>query len=137
VDDASALEWCRRMADWSAGDHATFHAVARSSGAFVGYVSFFAIDEEHGTAKVGYRIAPTSRGQRFGSEALAAATGWAFRELDLARIQLEHAVGNPASCAVAAAAGYRLEGVLRSSYRAPDGTRHDEHVHGRLASDAE
>ncbi len=136
VDVATAEDWCARMADWSAGDHATFHALDASTGSFVGYVSIFSIDPEHRTARVGYRIAPASRGHRFGAEALRAVTAWAFESLALERIQLEHAVGNPASCAVATSAGYRLEGVLRSSFRAEDGSRHDEHVHGRLATDA-
>lgn len=135
TDEAAAIDWCTRMADWSNGDHATWHAVDASSGEFVGIVSVFAIDADHRTGKVGYRIAPVSRGQGFGSEALRAVTMWAFVELPIERIQLEHAVQNPASCGVAVRAGYRLEGVLRSSYRLPDGSRDDEHVHGRVVGD--
>ena len=135
TDEQAAVDWCARMADWSAGDHATWNAIDLSSGDFVGNVSVFAIDEEHQTGRVGYRITPAMRGSGLGSEALRAVTAWAFAELALARLQLEHEVGNVASCRVATRAGYRLEGVLRSSYRRPDGSRHDEHVHGRLASD--
>ena len=65
----------------------------------------------------------------------AAASAWAFEALGLARLQLVHAVDNVASCRVATAAGFALEGTLRSSYLDGWGIRHDEHVHGRLAGD--
>ncbi len=130
----AARAWCARLADWSDGGHATWHVDDRESGRFVANVSLFEIDDEHATAKVGYRVLPDARGRGVAREALLAATAWGFAERGLARIQLEHAVANPASCRVAEAAGYRLEGTLRSSYLL-DGERYDEHVHGRLATD--
>jgi RimJ/RimL family protein N-acetyltransferase len=134
VDLASAADWCARGADWSAGDHATWHAIDPGSGHLVANVSIFAIDREHATAKVGYRVAPQWRGHGRGTEALSAVSAWAFDAMRLQRIQLEHAVANTASCRVATNSGYVLEGVLRSAYRDLDGARHDEHVHGRLAT---
>ena len=131
---ADAEAWCRGGADWSDGSHATWHAEDRESGLFVANVSLFAIDVEHATAKIGYRVLPDARGRGVGREALAAVAAWAITERGLARVQLEHAIANPASCRVAEAAGFRLEGTLRSAY-AVDGRRYDEHVHGRLASD--
>jgi RimJ/RimL family protein N-acetyltransferase len=59
----------------------------------------------------------------------------AFDTLDLHRVTLYHAVENEASCRVALRAGFQLEGTLRQGYRYGDGTYHDEHVHGLLASD--
>ena len=135
VDLETAAAWCRRGADWSGGDHATWHAVEAKSGRLVANVSVFGIDSDHATAKVGYRVAPWARGQGFGSEALIAVTTWSFAERWLARIQLEHAVANVGSCHVATDAGYQLEGLLRSAFLDGDGVRHDEHVHGRLAVD--
>jgi RimJ/RimL family protein N-acetyltransferase len=64
-----------------------------------------------------------------------AVADWALRELDLARLQLEHSVPNAASCRVAEASGFRIEGTLRSSFQTSDGVRYDDHVHGRLAID--
>ncbi len=133
-DLAAARAWCARLADWSGGDHATWHVDDLDSGLFVANVSLFAIDAEQATAKVGYRVLPEARGRGVAREAVVAATAWALTERGLARIQLEHAVANPASCRVAEAAGYRLEGTLRSSYLL-EGQRYDEHVHGRLATD--
>ena len=50
-------------------------------------------------------------------------------------MQLYHAVDNPASCRVAVKAGFVLEGRPRESFRYGDGQLHDEHLHGRLATD--
>ncbi|MEK8106761.1 GNAT family protein [Micromonospora sp. M12] len=62
-------------------------------------------------------------------------TEWAFADLGLHRVELCHAVANPASCRVADRAGYPAEGTLRESYRYGDGRRYDEHLHARLATD--
>jgi RimJ/RimL family protein N-acetyltransferase len=64
-----------------------------------------------------------------------AVTTWAFASRGLMRVQLEHAVSNPASCRVAVAAGFLLEGTARSAYAVPDGGREDCHLHGRLPTD--
>jgi RimJ/RimL family protein N-acetyltransferase len=64
-----------------------------------------------------------------------AVTRWAFGSRGLMRVQLEHAVPNPASCRVAVAAGFVLEGTARSAYAVPGGGREDCHIHGRLPSD--
>jgi RimJ/RimL family protein N-acetyltransferase len=135
TDLDSARLWCLRGADWSDGTHVTWHAVDRSSGRLVANCSVFEIDRQHSTAKIGYRVAPWHRRRGTGTEAVRAVAGWSFAELGLARIQLEHAVGNTGSCRVAAKAGFRLEGTLRSAYLDSLGARHDEHVHGRLATD--
>ena len=135
VDQASAITWCESGADWSRGDHATWHGVDATTSGLIVNISIFAIDADHGSAKVGYRVVPWRRRQGFAREGLIAVTAWAFAELGLARIQLEHSIENPGSCKVALGAGYRSEGTLRSAYRSPDGERHDEHVHGRLAVD--
>jgi|1186.fasta_scaffold99715_3 RimJ/RimL family protein N-acetyltransferase len=135
VDQASAIKWCQSGADWSRGDHATWHGVDATSGGLIVNVSIFAIDSDHASAKVGYRVVPWRRRQGYAREALIAVTAWAFADLQLERMQLEHSIENPASCSVALGAGYRFEGTLRAAYRSPDGERHDEHVHGRLSSD--
>jgi RimJ/RimL family protein N-acetyltransferase len=135
VDHASAVRWCTSGADWAEGSHATWHAVDAATGRLVANLSVFALDKEHATAKIGYRVAADWRGHGLGTEALTVVTSWAFTAMNLVRLQLEHAVTNPASCRVAEKSGYLLEGTLRSAYVDPKGVRHDEHVHGRLAGD--
>jgi RimJ/RimL family protein N-acetyltransferase len=137
VDAQTARAWCARGADWSDGTHATWHAVDRSTGRLVANCSVFAIDRDHAVAKIGYRVVPWQRRRGMASEAVGIVTRWAFAELGLARLQLEHAVANAGSCRVATNTGFALEGILRSASRDGRGERHDDHVHGRLATDQE
>ena len=135
VDLETAATWCADQADWSDGTHASFAVTEATSGRFAGSMAIHSINEVQHDAEVGYRIAPWARGRGWGVEALTAATAWAFDNLDLVRIELCHAVANPASCAVAARAGYALEGTLRQSYIYGNGVRYDEHLHARLNTD--
>jgi RimJ/RimL family protein N-acetyltransferase len=135
-DLATAAAWCRSGADWSDGSHATWHAVDSSTLRMVGNVSLFAIDTDDRVAKIGYRVLPSARGKGVARQMVDAVTRWAFESRGLMRVQLEHSVHNQASCRVAEAAGFLLEGLARSAYAVP-GTedREDCHIHGRLPSD--
>lgn len=135
VDLETARAWCRRGADWSDGRHATWHAADGITGRLLANCSLYAIDLDDRTARIGYRVAPWARGRGVARVVVDAVTRWGFTDLGLARVTLEHTVANEASCRVALAAGYRLEGVLRSSYVDGNGLRHDDHVHGRLVTD--
>lgn len=130
----AVAQWMSSRNDWSGGEHASW-AVGDQGVRLLGAVSLHRIDPEQGDAEVGYWIAPWARGQRAGAHAVGMATRFAFDALQLRRLYLYHAVANPASCRVAVAAGYRLEGTLRQSHRYPDGHFHDEHLHARLAAD--
>jgi len=134
VDLETALAWCRRPADGTDGAPYTWHAVD-SGGHLLAQCSVFDVETDHLVAGVGYRVAPWARGRHVGRTVLDAVTRWAFAELGLARIELHHSVPNIASCRVATAAGYLLEGVPRSQYVDGDGVRQDCHIHGRLVSD--
>ncbi|HSN06356.1 MAG TPA: GNAT family protein [Candidatus Angelobacter sp.] len=135
VDLESARDWCRRRADWSDGRHASWHAADAVTGRLLATCSLYGIDQAERTARIGYVVAPWARGRGVARVVVDAVTRWAFTDLGLVRVSLEHAVANEASCHVALAAGYRLEGVLRSSYVDGNGLRHDDHVHGRLVTD--
>lgn len=134
-DLESAVAWCRSSADWSSGSHASWVVAEATRPVAVATVSVFDIDADHAAAGIGYRVAPGHRSRGIARTTVAAASAWAFEALGLARLQLVHAVDNVASCRVATAAGFALEGTLRSSYLDGWGIRHDEHVHGRLAGD--
>ncbi|MGP2442568.1 GNAT family N-acetyltransferase [Streptomyces sp. JW3] len=86
-----------------------------------------------GVAEVAYWTTAAARGRRVATRATVALARWAF-EVGLHRLELTHAVANPASCRVAARAGFVLEGVKRSALRHPDGW-HDMHLHARLSDD--
>ena len=134
-DLEGAVAWGLDTADWNDGTHASFAVVDAASGRYAGSVSVHSIDPEHHDAEIGYRTAPWARGRGYAREAVAATTQWAFDNLTVVRIELAHAVANTASCAVATAAGYALEGLLRQSFVYGDGLRYDEHLHARLATD--
>jgi RimJ/RimL family protein N-acetyltransferase len=135
-DLEAAEAWLRRGADWSEGNHATWSAIDRASRLMVGNVSLFAIDKDDRVAKIGYRVHPDARGRGVARQMVDAVTRWAFESRGLMRVQLEHSVHNAASCRVAEAAGFVLEGLARSAYAVP-GTedREDCHIHGRLPTD--
>lgn len=137
LDLEAARAWCRRGAEWSDGPHATFSVLDATTGQLLGNVSIHKLDLAQRDGEIGYRVAPWARGAGVGTAAVAAASRWAFGALGLLRIELCHAVVNAPSCRVAVKAGYLLEGTLRQAYVYGDGKRYDEHIHARLASDAE
>jgi RimJ/RimL family protein N-acetyltransferase len=122
-----------RRADWSGGDHCSWAVVAGEQ--LLAAVSVHAIDREQGDADVGYWTVPAARGRGVATRATRAVCDWAFAALGLDRVQLFHAVENPASGRVAAKAGFTLEGRLRRSHRYGDGVRHDELLWSRLSDD--
>jgi RimJ/RimL family protein N-acetyltransferase len=101
----------------------------------VANISLHAIDREHLTGAIGYRVAEFASGRGVATRAVSTVSDWAYAELGLIRLQLQHAVDNPASCRVAAKAGYRFEGTMRSATVYGDGLRRDDHLHARLATD--
>jgi RimJ/RimL family protein N-acetyltransferase len=137
VDREAARGWLLRSSDWSGGDHATW-VVADAEDRLVGNFSIGRIDTgDQLTALMSYRTAPWARNRGVAGFALFAATRWAVDVVRLERLELVHAVANPASCRVAERAGYLLEGLSRKGYRDTAGRRWDSHLHGRLAGDPE
>ena len=114
--------------------HASW-AVADRSGALLGSVSVHRIDHDQGGAEIGYFVLPAARGRGVARAAVDAASAYVFDTLQVRRLELFHAVENGASCRVAAAARFTLEGTLRRSHRYADGVWHDEHLHARLRGD--
>ncbi|HET8969818.1 MAG TPA: GNAT family protein [Candidatus Nanopelagicales bacterium] len=144
VDDPQIARWNPvrgdSLQDWieavrSETDAVTWAIEDGASGTVAGKISLFHLDAANAGAEAGYWVLAAHRGRGLGRRALAAAGRYAFEVLGVERVELFHAVANPASCAVAAGAGFALEGSLRSSYRYADGVLHDEHVHARLATD--
>lgn len=133
-DEAGVVAWIERRNDWSPGGHASWGVFSRT-GDLLGSVSLHRIDVEQRDAEIGYFVVPDARGRGAATRAVQTATRYAFNRLTLHRVHLLHAVANVASCRVATAAGYRLEGELRRSFRHADGDYHDEHLHAILADE--
>ncbi|WP_149825036.1 GNAT family N-acetyltransferase [Streptomyces tailanensis] len=121
------------------GRTATFRVVDEVSGVTLGQVGFSAVEPFMRRAMVGYWVLPEARGRRVATRSLALAARWAFAELGLHRIELDHALGHDASCRIAERCGFPAEGTLRGAMF--EQGRHDAfrdcHLHARLATDPE
>lgn len=125
-----------RMGAWSSGT-APFAVTDGEGGPLLGYVGLRDIHRVPDQAVAAYWVTPAARGRGVAARALDAAASWAFTSLRVHRISLDHALDNHASCRTAEKAGFRAEGTMRESFLAPDGRRHDSHLHARLATDPE
>jgi [ribosomal protein S5]-alanine N-acetyltransferase len=106
-------------------------AVTDGAGRVLGRVAVRGIHLMDGRGECTYWVLPAARGQGVATAATVAVARWALDELGLHRLSLLHATANPASCRVAAKAGFALEGTLRSAMLHPDGW-HDMHLHARV-----
>ena len=113
--------------DWAVRDPVT--------GELVGRTGLFRFRDGPDTAELGYGVHPAHRRRGVAVAAVATAVGYGTDVLGLHRIELVHAVGNVASCAVATRSGFAYEGIERSSLDHDDGPPHDMHRHARLATD--
>jgi len=109
-------------------------ALEDGDGVFLGLGVIPRIEREARTAQLGYVVVPEARGRGVATEALRLLTQFAFRELDLVRLELMIAVHNEPSKIVARRAGYTHEGTLRSAYF-KQGRREDTEIWSRLATD--
>ncbi|WP_412873947.1 GNAT family N-acetyltransferase [Curtobacterium poinsettiae] len=113
-------------------DHARNWAIVED-GVAVGNVGLSAIEFRHGTAWAHCWVAADARGRGLAARALTSVSSWAF-DAGLFRLELGHRTNNPASCRVAAAAGFSAEGIERQKLRYGS-ERFDVETHARLAID--
>ncbi|MEU5152348.1 GNAT family protein [Streptomyces yangpuensis] len=133
---AAARRWLvARAEQWDAGAGFAF-AVVDGAGTVLGNVAVGSVDRRHRTGWVSYWTVAAARGRGVASGGCAAVAAWAFEDAGLFRLELGHRVNNPASCAVARAAGFVVEGIQRGRLEY-DGVRHDVELHARLATDAD
>jgi RimJ/RimL family protein N-acetyltransferase len=100
--------------------------------AFVGVVSIEDILWSHRVAWLSISIGDrANRGQGYGTEALRLALDFAFRELNLYRVQLTVFEYNIRAIALYEKLGFRREGVYRE-FMERDGRRYDMYLYGLL-----
>ena len=129
-----ATEWiAERHREWVA-DRGYSWAIHDQDRGLIGAATVSTVDRRHETGWVSYWTGRSARGRGVATEAVTALAGWALSELGLFRLELGHRVNNPASCAVATAAGFRAEGLERAKLRYGD-QRFDVELHARLATD--
>ena len=104
----------------------------RTSDAYLGEVTV--VVGEHQVGELGCGLIPAARGRGIASEALRLLGDWAFRALELGRLQVFVALENVAALRLSERAGFRREGVLRAYWQS-DGARLDAVVLARLPND--
>ncbi|MFE7546742.1 GNAT family N-acetyltransferase [Streptomyces gardneri] len=132
---AEAQEWIEGwQGGWAAETGAHWAVVDSETDVLLARAALKGLEFADGTADVAYWTAPAARGKGVCPRAVEAMASWAFDVAGFHRLDLEHAMGNTASCRVAEKTGFAVEGVRRSAWLQTDG-RHDVHVHARLRSE--
>lgn len=132
-DLAGATAWIERRATRDPEQFRSF--VIDRDGVLVGEVGLHAIDHRHAVATIGYWLVPEARGVGIATRATHTLVTWAFDELDIERMSLDHRVNNPESGRVALRCGFTVEGVQRARLRYED-VRYDVATYGLLGTDA-
>lgn len=109
------------------------HAVCVETDALVGLV-VIQVDAENRTGWFSYWTHPEHRGRGWTARAAATVATWALTGGGLERLELGHRANNPASGAVARAAGFVHEGTEREKFLI-EGRRIDVLTYGRLRAD--
>ncbi|MGY1741526.1 MULTISPECIES: GNAT family N-acetyltransferase [unclassified Blastococcus] len=129
-----AVAWVGRRLT-PAPDRVNWAVADPGTGTLLGSVGLHAVDPVEGQAMVGYWTVPAARGRGVAARAVDAACRELFARTPVDRIELCHAVGNPASGRVAEKAGFTWEGRLRRSHRYGGGIKLDQFLWARLADD--
>lgn len=79
---------------------------------FLGHVMLHTLAWRHRRGEIGYWLVPGARGRGIGTTAVGLLVEWAFDVLELDRIEIMTTPDNAPARALAAALGFREEGVL-------------------------
>ncbi|MEU5087719.1 GNAT family protein [Streptomyces sp. NPDC021356] len=135
--EAAARERIARWEQrWENEEAAVWAVVAEDDDVPRGLIGLADLDLRGGSGEFVYWLLPAGRGRGVMAHAAVAVSRWAFDSLGLHRLRITHSVANTASCHVATAAGFALEGTMRSALLHADGW-HDEHLHARIRDDTE
>lgn len=130
-----AERYVARLLDAGADGHPSPHEawVIAEEGRVVGLVGV-TVDEAERSGWFWYWLHAEARGRGLMARAAATVAQWALTDRGLERLELGHRVNNPASGAVARAAGFVPEGIERGKFLV-DGVRVDVRTYGRLRTD--
>ncbi|GAA5264107.1 hypothetical protein ACOSOMT5_P0527 [Acidiphilium sp. MT5] len=106
----------------------------QTDGAFLGTCNIFNWNQTNRNAKLGYSLTTTAWGQGIATEACRALLHWAFRALNLHRVQSETHPDNIASNRVLEKLGFIHEGTLREDCIVNDEIT-DSKIYGLLRRD--
>ncbi|MDT0266309.1 GNAT family protein [Streptomyces sp. DSM 44915] len=137
VDDAAAARWIARYEERKQEGTAYSWAVTDGPGpsaTLLGQVAVTNVNNVHNWGWVSYWTVGAARRRGVASAAVRRLSTWCYAELGTHRLELGHRTDNEASCRVALAAGYRVEGLQRDKLRY-GGVRYDVETHARLVTD--
>jgi RimJ/RimL family protein N-acetyltransferase len=113
TDQAQAREWIgKTIDDYSTGSGLRFGVVLARTGDLIGNVSLHSFCHQSRRCELGYALANSHWGKGYATEAGAALLDYAFRELDLNRVEADIDVRNLGSARVLERLGFRKEGYL-------------------------
>lgn len=113
--EQQAVEFIHRQAErLTTGVGYSFCIADRSRDHALGTAGVWVVDREVGRATLGYAVAPSARSRGVATDALRAATTFAWTLPELCRLELYIEPWNLDSIRAAEAAGYQQEGLLRS-----------------------
>lgn len=98
-----------------------YNWVIEKDGKAIGSISMVRMDEESENAELGYCLGHAYWNQGIMAEAAKAVIDYLFREVGFHRIEIGHAVKNPASGRVAQRCGLTYEGTKREFYKCASG----------------
>jgi len=131
-DSRSFILNCDR--DWDRGESFSFAIVDSTDQRFLGSAGLSRLNSAHRFANLGYWVRSSRAGQGIASAAVRLAAEFAFRELNLHRLELVVPIGNKPSQRVADKVGAHCEGVMRKRLII-GGKHHDAVLYALLPED--
>lgn len=104
-------------------------------GEVIGSVTVVNMNNKNECAELGYTLGYDYWNRGITTEAVSAVRDFLFEEVGVHRIEITHAVKNPASGRVARKCGFKYEGIKRESYRNYKGKFYDVAVYGIVRKD--
>ncbi|MGB3546108.1 MAG: GNAT family protein [Saprospiraceae bacterium] len=127
VSDLESTEALVRtqLAEWLLQEGYAFGIWRSAEPELIGYIRIFNLDWHTPKAEVSYFLDRRFTRRGIMTEVLARVIGFAFRDLEMAKIYLHTLQDNYPSQRVARRIGFRREGDLRDSFRSSTGTLQD------------
>jgi RimJ/RimL family protein N-acetyltransferase len=95
------------------GTYVDLAVVGLAEDELLGGVTLHSFDWRHMHTEVGFWLTPTARGQGIATEAVALCVDWAFRELEMHRVEMTTLPQFDRVLALAERLGFSQEGVMR------------------------
>ncbi|WP_283813478.1 GNAT family N-acetyltransferase [Bradyrhizobium sp. AUGA SZCCT0177] len=126
----------KREAGFEDRSELNFSIFEKRAGTFIGNCSLFRFDWAVPRSEIGYWCATNKVGHGYITEAVLALTEFAW-SLGLVRVDIRCDAMNLRSRAVAARAGFALEGILKNDCRTPQGALRDSCVFAQVPRNIE